>query len=118
MSQQKLLEKRKRSYNLKKGRKLFIPDYQREIRWTKEILFSLMNDIAHNSKFLGNIILSHKDEKNFEIIDGQQRIVSLLMLVDYIRENYEKEITDKLQFIITSSLMANELFLRISRETL
>ena len=79
---------------LKKGRKLFIPDYQREIRWTKEILFSLMNDIAHNSKFLGNIILSHKDEKNFEIIDGQQRIVSLLMLVDYIRENYEKEITD------------------------
>ena len=41
-----------------KGRILSIPDYQREIRWKKETLFALMNDISHGNKFLGNIILS------------------------------------------------------------
>lgn len=67
----------------KKDRILSVPDYQREIRWQKETLFSLMNDISRGSKFLGNIILSSFGEKDFEIIDGQQRLVSLNMLITY-----------------------------------
>ena len=46
-----------------KGRILSIPDYQREIRWKKETLFALMNDISHGNKFLGNIILSSANDK-------------------------------------------------------
>ena len=53
----------------KKDRILSVPDYQREIRWQKETLFSLMNDISRGSKFLGNIILSSFGEKDFEIIE-------------------------------------------------
>ena len=77
-----------------KGRVLSIPDYQREIRWKKETLFSLMNDISHGSKFLGNIILSSANDKDYYIIDGQQRLVSLNMLVNYIKFKYESEIND------------------------
>lgn len=78
----------------KKGRILFVPNYQREIRWEKETLFSLMNDIYHGGKFLGNIILSSCGDKNYEIIDGQQRLVSLNMLILYIKQNYPDQSTD------------------------
>ena len=71
--------------DLKEGRILSVPDYQREIRWEKETLFALMNDISNGAKFLGNVILSAVNEKDFYIIDGQQRIVSLNMLVNYIK---------------------------------
>jgi uncharacterized protein with ParB-like and HNH nuclease domain len=77
-----------------KGRVLIIPDYQREMRWKKETLFSLMNDISHGNKFLGNIILSSANDKDFYIIDGQQRLVSLNMLVNFIKFEYGSEIND------------------------
>ena len=78
----------------KKDRILSVPNYQREIRWQKETLFALMNDISKGSKFLGNIILSSSGEKDYEIIDGQQRLVSLNMLVTYIKSQYSQQITD------------------------
>ena len=77
-----------------KGRILSIPDYQREIRWKKETLFALMNDISHGNKFLGNIILSSANDKDYYIIDGQQRLVSLNMLVNFIKFEYASEIND------------------------
>lgn len=80
--------------HLKKGRKLSVPEYQREIRWQKENIFALMNDIAYKEKFLGNIILSRSDDAHFQIIDGQQRIVALTMLVNYIKNTYHEQIND------------------------
>ena len=77
-----------------KDRILFIPKYQREIRWQRETLFSLMNDIYHGGKFLGNIILSDCNDGNYEIIDGQQRIVSLCMLLNYIKQKFPSVIDD------------------------
>ena len=77
-----------------KGRILSIPDYQREIRWKKETLFALINDISHGNKFLGNIILSSANDRDYYIIDGQQRLVSLNMLVNYIKFEYQDEIND------------------------
>ena len=79
---------------LKKDRIMSVPNYQREIRWQKETLFALMNDISRGPKFLGNIILSSSGEKDYEIIDGQQRLVSLNMLITYIKSHYAQQITD------------------------
>lgn len=81
-------------FKFQKERIYIIPDYQREIKWQEEHLLVLMNDIYHNSKFLGNIILANSNIKDFEIIDGQQRIVMLNMLVHYIKEKYGKQIVD------------------------
>lgn len=81
-------------FKFKEERIYIIPDYQREIKWKEEHLLVLMNDIYHNSKFLGNVILANSNNKDFEIIDGQQRIVMLNMLVHYIKEKYGKQIVD------------------------
>lgn len=78
----------------RQDRVISVPDYQREIRWQKETLFALMNDISHKEKFLGNIILSADNNKDFQIIDGQQRVISLHMLVQYIKCKYAEQIDD------------------------
>ena len=56
-------------FTLEEGRSYVIPDFQREIRWTPENLIELMNDIFHQSKFLGNIILTRSESKRYAIID-------------------------------------------------
>lgn len=62
-------------------RKLLIPLYQREYTWTDEKIVTLVNDIKRYNKYLGNIILD-EGETCYEIVDGQQRITTcLLMLV-------------------------------------
>ncbi len=72
---------------LPKDRKLFIPYYQREIRWKKENIMTLIQDIVSGEKFLGNIILSKKNQKEYEIVDGQQRITCLIMMLIYFTKN-------------------------------
>ncbi len=75
---------------LKKERKYIIPEYQREIRWKKEQVKALINDLYKKSEFIGNIILNAQGD-NFEVIDGQQRLSVLSMIITFIQEN----ITDK-----------------------
>ena len=65
---------------------LFIPDYQRIYCWKRENVTKLFNDIMENSDgdyHLGGIIL-HKNEekKGFDIVDGQQRLVTLTLLLE------------------------------------
>ena len=65
---------------------LFIPDYQRIYCWKRENVIKLFNDIMENSDgkyHLGGIIL-HKNEekKGFDIVDGQQRLVTLTLLLE------------------------------------
>lgn len=68
-------------------RKLLIPLYQREYKWTDEKIISLVNDIERQDKFLGNVIL---DEANdcYEIVDGQQRITTCYLLLLSIFNRY------------------------------
>lgn len=77
---------------LSEGRVYTIPDYQREIRWTKENVVELISDLSRGWKFLGNIILNEKSKGNYEIIDGQQRITVLLMIIQFIRFRYDEEL--------------------------
>ena len=80
-------------FELEEGRSYVIPDFQREIRWSPENLIELMNDISQGSKFLGNIILTRKDNKCYAIIDGQQRTSLLRMLIRYVVATYGEEIS-------------------------
>ena len=79
-------------FELEEGRCYVIPDFQREIRWTPENLIELMNDIYHQQKFLGNIILTRNDNKRYAIIDGQQRTSLLRMLIRYVVATYGDEL--------------------------
>jgi hypothetical protein len=70
---------------LEENREYVIPDFQREVRWSRENIIELMSDINDGDRFLGNIILSKRQNLKYEIIDGQQRITMLLMLLKYIK---------------------------------
>ncbi len=72
------------------NRKFVIPDYQRPYKWNIEKCETLWNDIENFAQtdakngadyFLGTIVSYVNDEKNQEIIDGQQRITSFMLLL-------------------------------------
>ncbi|APC07762.1 DUF262 domain-containing protein [Neomoorella thermoacetica] len=80
-------------WELFKGRAFVIPDYQRAYAWTKRQVEDLWKDLKDNvagsrKHFMGTIILKDLEKsdttvpyKSYEIVDGQQRLTSLVMLV-------------------------------------
>ena len=75
------LIRRENEPNFDNNRKKYvIPKYQREYKWTAEKVQTLISDINNRDKFLGNIILN-KVSDYYEIVDGQQRITTILLIL-------------------------------------
>lgn len=77
-------------FNEMQGKKFIIPDFQRPYKWNIEKCETLWEDIEHFTNtdaktgadyFLGTIVSYVNDDKNQEIIDGQQRITSFFLLL-------------------------------------
>lgn len=70
------------------GRNLDIPDYQRAYCWRKENIVGLLDDISQwqqrhgkEKKYrIGTVILKEQPNGSFDVIDGQQRIITLGIL--------------------------------------
>lgn len=66
-----------------------IPMYQREYAWSKDEYSSLWTDLQgaleEENYFLGLIILTQESE-GYEVVDGQQRIVSISLLAAAVRD--------------------------------
>lgn len=78
---------------LNKNRKYIIPDFQREIRWDKDNLSQLIDDIKSGPKYLGNIILTkYSNEDKYLIIDGQQRITVITMILSCLKNIHDGKI--------------------------
>jgi len=79
-----------------KNEQFFIPAYQRRYAWGNKQLVELFEDInlldKNDSHFLGTILLlteSHKANINMlEVVDGQQRIISLSLLLEAIKDRF------------------------------
>ncbi|GBU28090.1 hypothetical protein R84B8_01648 [Treponema sp. R8-4-B8] len=79
-------------FNDIKNHKFTIPDYKRPYNWEIKECETMWNDIVENINlpneyFLGTIVLFKGYNYNFEIIDGQQRIISFFLL---LRALYKK----------------------------
>jgi uncharacterized protein with ParB-like and HNH nuclease domain len=83
------------------GKNYFIPAYQRGYRWTKSQVNDLLDDIyefatrpkSSKKEFycLQPIIVKYDNQKDrYEIIDGQQRLTTLLILLKYLQEKHLK----------------------------
>ena len=63
---------------------LKIPDYQRPYKWKIKNVNQLIDDILfHKDKQgyrLGTLVLHKDDENNFNIVDGQQRVITIFLL--------------------------------------
>lgn len=86
------------------GRKFIIPDYQRPYKWNIEKCETLWNDIENftlteaqsgSDYFLGTIVSYVNDDKDQEIIDGQQRITSFFLLLRSFFRKLENMIEDE-----------------------
>ena len=80
--------------------RLMIPPYQRPYKWDIRNIDDLLKDIGNaindSKKFNGNfqyrigtIILYSNTKDEFEIVDGQQRIISLVLLKKYLCPDFE-----------------------------
>ena len=69
-----------------------VPEFQRSFVWTKEQAIDLFNDLVEDTDefskdiedlqgyLLGNIVLIENSNRNYLVIDGQQRLTSLTLL--------------------------------------
>jgi len=87
---------------------LTIPNYQRPYKWGEKSIRHLVNDIKEsmdmgkNEYRIGTIIL-HKDEKDiYNIVDGQQRLISLTILLYALGEKNSCLLRQKCEFSIVS----------------
>ncbi|KPH14976.1 DUF262 domain-containing protein [Chryseobacterium sp. ERMR1:04] len=78
----------------------FIPSYQRGYRWTGQQVTDLLNDINEFSpKEIPNtdektwyclqpIVVKQKDENEWNVIDGQQRLTTTFLILHYLNQGY------------------------------
>ena len=69
-------------YNyLEKVDDIIIPRYQRNYAWEKKNIEQLIHDlIREDNYYIGNIIVNDLGQKQFEVVDGQQRIITIFLM--------------------------------------
>ena len=88
------------------GMNLVIPNYQRPYKWETKSIIELLTDIEQaikdykkygkNFKYrIGTIILYKSKNNSYEIVDGQQRIISTTLLNLCINSNFEPNILEQ-----------------------
>ncbi|WP_241330640.1 DUF262 domain-containing protein [Chryseobacterium arthrosphaerae] len=95
---------------------LKISDYQRPYIWTFTQFLKLYEDLINYQRslkdstplyYLGNIILVRNNTEGYDIIDGQQRITSLLILANLLQQ--KELLSYNNEFVITSTISKNNI---------
>ncbi len=75
---------------------LSIPNYQRPYKWSVENVQQLLDDLNHhrihqpNSAYrLGTLVIHKNKDNKYDIVDGQQRLVTLAMILYHLDNNDE-----------------------------
>ena len=79
------------------GRVFEIPKYQRGYAWEKRNIRELFDDIfesieTESSHYIGTLVLSQHptEDDHYYIVDGQQRIVTITMIINEITKYLSK----------------------------
>ena len=81
------------------GKDLSIPGYQRPYKWTIKHVQQLLDDLLTHFRNqqqvyrIGTVVIHKYNEEKLDIVDGQQRLITLSLLLYYL--NNEKKFTDK-----------------------
>ena len=85
---------------------LNIPDYQRPYKWDiqniEDLFLDITNAISDADRYrtdfkyrIGTIILHQTEDNIYDVVDGQQRIISLVLLKQCIEPDFECAILEK-----------------------
>lgn len=104
---------------------LDIPDYQRPYKWSiqniEDLLSDITNAISDSEKYragfkyrIGTIIVHQNKKGTYDVVDGQQRIISLTLLKQYLEPGFRCSILDKkfTNKITQSNIHSNFMFIR------
>lgn len=101
--------------NLFSGSSFFVPQYQREYSWTRSEVSDFWNDLKDverdDTYFLGLVIFTTNNNSN-EVIDGQQRLLTLSLLAKCI---YDEAIRSERKALANN--IRNKFLYRVDYET-
>lgn len=87
-----------------------IPRYQRPYSWTLDEVSDLWNDLmSGDGVFLGSFVFNRENYEQdgfVEVIDGQQRLITLTILMAVIRDKY-KELKENKKASVTQDIIAH-----------
>ena len=89
--------------NFIKANKFCVPNFQRPYSWESEkhtidLFTDIENNMSESEYFLGTIVLTQKQDNLLEIVDGQQRLTTILLFMAAIRDVFmEKNKNKKIQ---------------------
>jgi len=72
-----------------------IPVYQRPYKWTQKNVMQLIKDVytfRNKTAYRFGTIVLHNDGKRLNIVDGQQRIITLLLILQAILKHHQSNI--------------------------
>ncbi|MCQ2745639.1 DUF262 domain-containing protein [Helicobacter pylori] len=93
-----------------------IPDYQRPYQWTEENCEKLLDDLFFNYEddresdyFCGSLVLiligeDSKKAKTYDIVDGQQRLSTFILLAKVLAALYDKDLNTTSRELLEKSL--------------
>lgn len=76
---------------------LTIPNYQRPYKWNKKTVEFFLNDIykfifIEQKKYrLGTLIIHRETDLKLNVVDGQQRITTLYLILNYLNHDFNNE---------------------------
>ena len=82
----------------------FVPDYQRGYRWGENEVKQLLEDIYENGLkpyYLQPIVVKTIKNKSYELIDGQQRLTTLYLLLNYLEKSFSEKSKTSRKYEIT-----------------
>lgn len=85
----------------------YIPSYQRGYRWGKDEVTRLLDDIYSNGSenYCLQPVVVKRDGDRYELIDGQQRLTTLFILLQFIKKEFKPRID--LQYSLTYETRLN-----------
>ena len=108
-----------------------VPDYQRRYSWTKDQLEALWGDLyesftndSNSCYFLGSIVVVKNENNAFELIDGQQRLTTLMIMTSVLNKTYpdiscpNPSNPDDDSSLIDSEIFKNCLYYRAAKKRL
>lgn len=87
-------------------RKYIIPCFQREYSWGEEEIEELIKNIKGiNKEYCLGIITVKKNDKQYELIDGQQRLTTLYMIAicsGYLKQNDDVNLINEYDYLVNN----------------
>lgn len=85
-----------------------IPDYQREYKWEKSKIKTFVDNVMQRSKFLGIITVEAPSSHLLSLVDGQQRLTTIILMLAQLynacADEGETETQDEIEALITCDI--------------